>query len=97
MTAPARDGGQQAGGSREGRGDGTWAAIGAAAIFGIAALAHSAHHHGAPDHDDDPRHEADDERGDRDALHGYRADSDRRGGADGHGAGLRERSAQAPR
>ena len=97
VTTPAPDCGQQAGDApREGMSDGTKAAVAAAAILGIAALAHRAHHHDDGDHDDDPRREADYERGYRDALHGYRADSDRGAYSDGYGAGMRERSAQVP-
>lgn len=76
--------------------DGAKAAVAAAAILGIAALAHQSHHHDDGDHRDDSRHEADYERGYRDALHGYRADSDRGAYSDGYGAGMRERSAQVP-
>jgi len=97
VTTPAPDCGQQAGdGHREGMSDGAKAAIAAAAILGIAALAHQAHHHDDGDHNDDPRHEADYERGYRDALHGYRAEGDSGAYSDGYGAGLRERSAQVP-
>lgn len=97
VTTPAPDCGQQAGDApREGMSDGAKAAVAAAAILGIAALAHRAHHHDDGDHDDDPRREADYERGYRDALHGYRADSDRGAYSDGYGAGMRERSAQVP-
>ncbi|WP_101927220.1 MULTISPECIES: hypothetical protein [Luteimonas] len=97
VTAPAPDCGQQAGSSgHDGMSDGTKAAIAAAAILGIAALAHQSHHHDDGDHRDDPRHEADYERGYRDALHGYRAESDRGAYSEGYGAGLRERSAQVP-
>lgn len=96
VTTPAPDCGQQAGAEKEGMSDGAKAAVAAAAILGIAALAHHAHHHDDGDHDDDPRHEADYERGYRDALHGYRADQDSGGYSDGYGAGMRERSAQVP-
>ncbi|MDR7193284.1 hypothetical protein [Luteimonas terrae] len=96
VTAPAPDCGQQDGGGRDGMSDGAKAAVAAAAILGIAALAHRSHHHDDGDHADDPRHEADYERGYRDALHGYRADADSGAYSDGYGAGMRERSAQVP-
>lgn len=97
VTTLAPDCGQQAGDApREGMSDGAKAAVAAAAILGIAALAHHAHQHDDGDHDEDPRHEADYERGYRDALHGYRADSDHGAYSDGYGAGMRERSAQVP-
>ncbi|MBD9367092.1 hypothetical protein [Xanthomonas sp. XNM01] len=96
VTTPAPDCGQQEGGHKEGMSDGAKAAVAAAAILGIAALAHKSHHHDDGDHHDDARHEAEYERGYRDALHGYRADTDHGAYSDGYGAGLRERSAQVP-
>lgn len=96
VTAPAPDCDQQAGGGREGMSDGAKAAVAAAAILGIAALAHQSHYHDDGDHRDDARHEADYERGYRDALHGYRASGDSGAYSDGYGAGMRERSAQVP-
>jgi hypothetical protein len=96
VSTPAPDCGQQEGGQKDGMSDGAKVAVAAAAILGIAALAHRAHQHDEGDHDDDARHEADYERGYRDALHGYRADADSGAYSDGYGAGLRERSAQVP-
>ncbi|MFL6585293.1 MAG: hypothetical protein ACJ8GV_00210 [Luteimonas sp.] len=96
VNTPAPDCGQTSGPGREGMSDGAKVAVAAAAILGIAALAHASHHHDEGDHRDDARHEADYERGYRDALHGYRADSDRGAYSDGYGAGMRERSAQVP-
>lgn len=96
VTTPAPDCNQQDYGGREGMSDGARAAVAAAAILGIAALAHQAHHHDDGAHRDDARHEADYERGYRDGLHGYRADADSGAYSDGYGAGMRERSAQVP-
>jgi len=96
VTAPVPDCGQRDDGGRDGMSDGAKAAVAAAAILGIAALAHRAHHHDDDAHDDDPRHEADYERGYRDALHGYDAGADHGAYSDGYGAGLRERAAQVP-
>ncbi|NIJ70704.1 hypothetical protein [Xanthomonas sp. 60] len=95
VTAPAPDCGQQEGRSA-GMSDGAKVAVAAAAILGIAALAHQAHHHDDGDHDDDARHEADYERGYRDGVHGYDAAADNGAYSDGYGAGLRERSVQVP-
>lgn len=96
VTSPAPDCGQRAGGKKDGISDGAKVAVAAAAILGIAALAHQAHHHDDGGHDDDARHEADYERGYRDAVHGYSAEADSGTYSDGYGAGLRERSKQVP-
>lgn len=96
VTTPAPDCGQQAASQKDGMSDGAKVAVAAAAILGIAAIAHHAHQHDDGDHNDDPRHEAEYERGYRDALHGYRAEADSGNYSDGYGAGLRERSKQVP-
>ncbi|MCF8826468.1 hypothetical protein [Xanthomonas campestris] len=96
VPTPAPDCGQSEGNKREGMSDGAKTAVAAAAILGIAALAHHAHQHEDGKHKDDARREAEYERGYRDALHGYRADADSGAYSDGYGAGLRERSAQVP-
>lgn len=94
-TSPL-DCGQQESGRKDGMSDGAKVAVAAAAILGIAALAHHAHQHDDGEHDNDARHEAEYERGYRDALHGYPAEADSGTYSDGYGAGLRERSTQVP-
>ena len=96
VTTPAPDCGKQASAKKDGMSDGAKVAVAAAAILGIAALAHQAHHHDDGDHADDARREANYERGYRDAVHGYDADADQGAYSDGYGAGLRERSKQVP-
>jgi hypothetical protein len=67
-ATPSADCNQKSGG---GSGSGAAAAVGiAAALIGVAALAHKSHHHDDGNHYNDDRSEADFERGHRDGLYG---------------------------
>jgi hypothetical protein len=96
VTSPTSDCGQSGNSSSKSSGDNAAAvAIGAAAILGIAALAHKSHHHDDDQHGSDSNSEADFERGYRDGL--YNQSYDTYSGnpyQQGYASGSRDRTSQ---
>jgi hypothetical protein len=69
-------------------------AVGAAALIGAIALAHKSHHHDDNKHYDNVDHEADFERGHRDALYGHSFDNYNNSSeyAQGYSSGVEQRN-----